>query len=224
MATNLYTDLEIKEMKDFLNKIHSNFKIDKCNKLGKQKYFFNEIHIPPMKEMDGSYRYDTAPKRITFSMSPFHTYKSINNIFGSHVNAIRDRVNLFINNPEWYAKRGIPHTLGILLHGSPGCGKTSLIKAIAKDTSRHVFNISLQKTTTQRQLLNLFFDENINILNNQNENVSIAIPLDQRIYVIEDIDCKSDIVLDRQYMDLMNKFNNNYKLQVKNNNKRILFL
>ena len=197
------TSVKISTMKEQLNKIYSTYKIEKCNKLGTQRYFFNEFHIPPMPDIDGGYRYETAPKRITFNMTPFNTFKSINNIFGEHIDEVRDRVNLFVNQPEWYEKRGIPHTLGILLHGKPGCGKTSLIKAIAKDTNRHVFNITLRKTTTQRQLLNLFFDENVSITNSANETSVIAIPLDQRVYVIEDIDCMSDVVLDRKFLELL---------------------
>jgi len=191
------TTLKISQMKEQLNRILGAYRAEKSNRLGKQKYYFSEFHIPPMPDMDGSFRWDTAPKRITFNMAPFNTFKSINNIFGSHIAKIRERVNLFINHQEWYEKRGIPHTLGILLHGRPGCGKTSLIKAIARDTNRHVFNISLRKTTTQRQLINLFFDENIATTNAANETSIISIPLDQRIYVIEDIDCMSDVVIDR---------------------------
>jgi SpoVK/Ycf46/Vps4 family AAA+-type ATPase len=207
--------LKISEIKAFIAKIHAEYRIEKNNKLGTQKYFFNEIHIAPMREMNGSYRFETAPKRITFNMTPFNTFKSIDNIFGTHIKEIRDRVNLFINHPEWYAKRGIPHTLGILLHGPPGCGKTSLIKAIAKDTGRHVFNISLRKTTTQRQLLNLFFDENVAVMNGSNENNTLAIPLDKRIYVIEDVDCMTDIVLDRKYLELLKRMNNKKPIAMK---------
>ena len=207
--------LKISEIKAFIAKIHAEYRIEKNNKLGTQKYFFNEIHIAPMREMNGTYRFETAPKRITFNMTPFNTFKSIDNIFGSHVKEIRDRVNLFINNPEWYSKRGIPHTLGILLHGPPGCGKTSLIKAIAKDTQRHVFNISLRKTTTQRQLINLFFDENVTVLNGSNESSTLAIPLDKRIYVIEDVDCMTDVVLDRKYLELRTRMNNKKPIAVK---------
>jgi len=217
------TTMKISHMKEYLVRIHATYRMEKCNRLGTQRYFFNEFHIPPMPDIDGGYRFETAPKRITFNMTPFNTFKSISNIFGSHIQDVRDRIDLFINHPEWYEKRGIPHTLGILLHGNPGCGKTSLIKAIARDTNRHVINITLRNTTTQRQLLNLFFDENLSITNSANETSTIAIPLDQRIYVIEDIDCMTDVVLDRQYLESIAKSknkNNNMNTPIFNLNKK----
>jgi hypothetical protein len=87
-----------------------------------------------------------------------------------------------------------------MLHGTPGAGKTSTIKAIAKDTNRHIFNLSLRKYTTQKQLINLFFNENVNIVpeNNGGKQTTYAIPVNQRIYVIEDIDCLTDVVFDRK--------------------------
>ncbi|KAK4324608.1 hypothetical protein Pmani_004752 [Petrolisthes manimaculis] len=37
----------------------------------------------------------------------------------------------FMENPEWYSSRGIPYRRGYLLHGPPGCGKSSFITALA---------------------------------------------------------------------------------------------
>jgi len=43
----------------------------------------------------------------------------------------------FINNPKWYMDRGIPYRRGYLLHGPPGCGKSSYINALAGEISSY---------------------------------------------------------------------------------------
>ena len=40
-------------------------------------------------------------------------------------------VKEFIQNQQWYTDRGIPYRRGYLLHGPPGCGKSSFITALA---------------------------------------------------------------------------------------------
>jgi energy-coupling factor transporter ATP-binding protein EcfA2 len=37
----------------------------------------------------------------------------------------------FLQGEKWYVRKGIPYRRGFLLHGPPGCGKTSLITALA---------------------------------------------------------------------------------------------
>lgn len=215
--------MTITEIRKWMEEIYQNHCIEKLNNLGNRRFYFNEIPIEPMRDFPSNsipsnqfnsipseetsfnektkqvnYRWETAPSNLTFTMNEFRTSKSLSNIFGDHVSELKDRIDLFLNHPEWYSQRGIPYSLGILLHGIPGAGKTSTIKGIAKDMNRHIINISLRPFTTQKQLLNLFFNETISILNNEGAKQTLNIPLNQRIYVIEDIDCLSEVVFDRR--------------------------
>jgi hypothetical protein len=188
-------------LRAWVDKVYHDYQNKKKNQLGDQRYFFQEIPSFVRRDLDGNIVFESLPKRLCFKMTPFHTFKSLKNVFGEYMETVRKRIILFRDHPEWYEKRGIPYTLGILLHGTPGCGKTSCIKAIAKDMNRHIFSFSLRDVTTQSQLNNLFFDESIQILSSNGETTFIHIPLDQRLYVIEDIDCMSDVVLDRSTIE-----------------------
>ena len=95
------------------------------------------------------------------------------------------------------------------------------IKAVAKDTRRHIFNISLRQTTTQTQLKNLFYNPEIHVLRNGGNEI-VNIPLDKRLYVIEDIDCLTDIVISRSKKSdtLPETTTNNYPSASHNNYPR----
>jgi hypothetical protein len=71
---------------------------------------------------------------------------------------IMSMLNHFINQRDWYTVRGIVHSLGILLHGKPGCGKTSIIRAIASYTKRSVFHLRLSEIKTHEAWNELFKD------------------------------------------------------------------
>jgi len=203
------TVLNIPGIREWIEEVYNNYLFEKNNKLGNSIYYFNEIPVeapfvvnPDTKQKE--YRYDNSPKMLMFRMTEFKTSKSFANIYGNHVNEMKERLDLFINHPEWYIERGIPHSLGILLHGVPGGGKTSTIKAISKDTNRHIFNLSLREYTTQQQLTNLFFNDSVVVMSEGNKQ-TLKIPLNKRVYVIEDIDCLTDVVLDRELYPQKNK-------------------
>jgi hypothetical protein len=196
--------LKLTDIRAWIDDVHKNYVFEKNNKLGNNIYYFNEIPHEPavLADMSGdkpkqTYRWDNMPKTLTFNMNEFKTSKSFTNVYGNHVDELKERLDLFVNHPEWYAERGIPHSLGIMLHGIPGAGKTSTIKAIAKDTNRHIFNLSLRPFTTQKQLLNLFYNEAVVVNKYDGTKTTYNIPMNRRVYVIEDIDCMTDVTMDR---------------------------
>ena len=123
----------------------------------------------------------------------FESARTFNNIFFDGKRELISKIDFFIHNKTWYYDKGIPYSLGIGLHGPPGTGKTSVIKALANYTNRHIIVLSLKLIKTKRQLENFFLE---NTYNNDNEKNSIG--FDKKIIVFEDIDCIGDIVLDRE--------------------------
>ena len=123
----------------------------------------------------------------------FESARTFKNIFFDGKKQLIDKIDFFLNNKDWYYQKGIPYSLGIGLHGPPGTGKTSFIKAIANYTNRHIIILSLKLIKTKAQLEKLFFE---NTYNDDNENNSIS--WDKKILVFEDIDCIGDIILNRE--------------------------
>lgn len=74
----------------------------------------------------------------------------------------------FIDNPQWYSDRGIPYRRGYLLHGPPGCGKSSYITALAGELGFSIclLNLSERGLTDDRlnHLLNVAPERSIILL------------------------------------------------------------
>jgi hypothetical protein len=188
----------MQELRAFLNKITHEYKIKIENKLGGKMYYFNQHPMNAPATMNGQKDYSKLPNNSVFTMKVFQTNRKFTNLFGPEISVVRKRVEFFTKNRKWYDTKGIPYTLGLLLSGQAGAGKTSSIKCLANETKRHIININLNNDITKTQLENLFFNELIVVLNvSTGQTEKYYIPLDQRIYVLEDIDAQSDLVMER---------------------------
>jgi len=184
-----------------INIILKNYLIKMTNKLGNNIYYFSELPLTVYRDsngkIDSSKQFDT----LHFTMKPFVTNRSFNNLFGKNVDIIHKRVDFFKHNKDWYDAKGVPYTLGIMVSGIPGSGKTSLIKCIANEMKRHIINIHLNDTMTKSQIEHLFYNEQINVTQNGKTEI-YTIPIDKRIYVLEDVDCQCEMILDRGNLSL----------------------
>ncbi|CAN0187717.1 unnamed protein product, partial [Discosporangium mesarthrocarpum] len=93
-----------------------------------------------------------------------------------------------------YAIKGYPHKLGLLLHGPPGTGKTSLIKALACHTQRSIVSVPLARISTNQELMDIVFDQSFSVVG---EELPVKLGFKDVIFVMEDIDAASPIVLSR---------------------------
>lgn len=189
---------DLTTLRKYLDDLEEKYKMSLANQLGKNIFYFDELPITLPIGFDKKPDLSKAPQRLVFSKYVLHTNKSLKNIYGDSVKIVRKRVDFFMNNKRWYEEKGVPYTLGLLLHGVPGAGKTSCIKSIAKDTNRHILNIRLSQNTTVSQLNNLFYSPQVSVVNNGQTKV-YDIPIDKRILVLEDVDCLSDVVLERKH-------------------------
>ena len=186
------------QLRQFLNKLSHEYVLKLKNKLGDHIYYFNQhpMVLPPTQS--GVKDYSKLPANCVFTMKKFQTNRKFSNLFGPEMEAIKKRVEFFIKNKGWYDEKGIPYTLGLLLSGQAGAGKTSSIKCLANETGRHILNVNLNNDISKTQFENLFFSEVIHVLNTSSgQTEKYSIPLDQRIYVLEDIDCQGDLVMER---------------------------
>jgi hypothetical protein len=201
------------QMRRYLQQLHEEYVSSLNDELGSNIYLFdqkesvdhrgNPFESTENVAMQKKYDILNAPKYLSFQQLPFHSNKTFENLCGPEIDLISSRVNFFVNNRDWYDRKGVPYQLGLLLSGESGTGKSSCIRAITNCTGRHVVNVNFSKIKTVTQLKRLFYSEDLNVYRDEdsNESVKLTIPVNKRIYVLEEIDALGSTVLERRALN-----------------------
>ena len=75
---------------------------------------------------------------VTPDRSPFHGYA-----FPAPIMQAMDEMRLWIENEKWFRSKSVPWRRGWLLHGPPGCGKSTLVRAIGMHFDLPIFAFDL---------------------------------------------------------------------------------
>ena len=192
--------LSVRQLKDFVEKCNDNY----------EKYLKDQI-LKHQLFVDISW--DIKEKDIIIKSNKWKSSATFENKFFKNKELVLNKLDFFLENKDIYNKRGIPHTLGFLLFGDPGTGKSSFIKAVANKTKYHIINIKLSK--------NFDFQHLHKILLNESMTNNLTIPLNKRIIIFEDIDCMSEIIKKRDN-DEKNEENSKKKDEDYNFAKKII--
>lgn len=196
----------------------------------KNKTFGNQMLQTHMGQLAGAGSGGQLNYRpFMFMMTPFRTNKRIENLAGAIFRKIEKRIRDFSLNKDWWIKRGQPHTYGLLIKGPPGCGKTSLTKAIAKSTNRNIFDLNLHGGVTQRQLFDFFHEDTIFVQprfngmildgGRRSQDSTYRIPMSRRLLVFDDFTAGTNIFEDRESdTAMLNSGGNSFNSTITNGN------
>jgi hypothetical protein len=139
------------------------------------------------------YRCNDDNDVAVFDAAPFRSNKTFDNLFFRGRAQLLRRITDFEGDEGRVrsARLGIQHSLGLLFHGPPGCGKTSAIKAIANLTGRHVVVVRMDRILRQNPARCV---DVLKAIMQSPRIGELAIPQAKRLWVFEEVDCWQDVV------------------------------
>lgn len=123
-----------------------------------------DINKLKLYKMDGGWCFSTKFRKRNLK-SIFIEKKKKDLIFNN--------IDKFIKKENWYISKGIPYQYGLLLYGTPGTGKTSLIKAIASKYDYNIYYLSPGKLSNIEQALTTCSEKSIVVIEDIDTNKTV---------------------------------------------------
>jgi len=148
------------------------------------KEFVNVIKSFKTKD-DLNLEVDLATRKIKYQSrdieSVIHTDRSFDNLVTKHkpliLHALED-LKKSLNSVSQFGGFG-SYNLGIMLHGLPGTGKTSIIKAVCNYLQRDAYIVDMRKIKTTKDFVDIFCGIDTIV---------------KKVYIFEEIDCVKGIL------------------------------
>ena len=87
--------------------------------------------------------WDSEMERISIETSLYKSSTTFDKFYLPGQEKILEMLDQFLTNKEYNIQKGIKDSFNIMCSGSPGTGKTSLMKSIANMTKRHLVNVKI---------------------------------------------------------------------------------
>jgi ATP-dependent 26S proteasome regulatory subunit len=193
-SKNLQNSYKMDILQEFLSNCVEDYQKNNNPKKNDKKYIFQ------YKSFERTESCNTTLNFEEYTME--HNKDLVNNIFFEGKDKMLKYIDPFIYDPfekinigeEKYKRSGVTFKAGLLFHGSPGCGKTSTLKAIAKYTNRNIVNIPIDRVKTCEELELIIRARCINGKNFSGKEL---------IFVFEEFDIQnSDAIVSRQEKDV----------------------
>ena len=174
-------------IEEFIDRAHSAYKEYINTRLNKNTRFYFTCTRTKGDDGDGD-----GAETVSFKKYALTSNKKLEHIAHPAIPKIRKTLTDLLNSTGKFAVDGHAKKATFLLHGPPGTGKTSLIKAIANFTNRHIVSINLANVQTSQELMDIMFSERIGT-----HRSSVKVRNEEVVFVMEDVDAACDLVKER---------------------------
>jgi SpoVK/Ycf46/Vps4 family AAA+-type ATPase len=163
--------------------------MDELRKMEDNSRYLYELKT--MKQNNNDEEEGSGDSHVLYNRYKLSDDKTFESLFFRQKDNLLNIINHFQAKSGKFAVSGYPHKLGLLLHGPPGTGKTSMIKALAQYTGRSIVSVPLTRISTNSELMDIFFEKRYHV---RGECVPVRLGFKDVIFVMEDVDAASKIV------------------------------